>query len=233
MKCPYCQSTIEDDSRWCDQCGKELKFCPECRVPRKGNSCPACGELLVSGDQFFGSALPDVPAGTAPGGSVNNAQASAPAAQTPGPAPRTAPQPAPRPAPQPTPQPTPQPAPAQSGFAPQSTVSGPPAQPTIMQGPSAIPGLRLTGSGMVLNVREGIFGRRGGIFPELAACNYVSGTHGEFRFFTNENCWGIRDCGSTNGTFINGTRLEKDKWYILKAGARLRIATLDFTIEQS
>ena len=22
MKCPYCQNIIDDDSRWCDQCGK-------------------------------------------------------------------------------------------------------------------------------------------------------------------------------------------------------------------
>ena len=28
MKCPYCQNIIDDDSRWCDQCGKELMFCP-------------------------------------------------------------------------------------------------------------------------------------------------------------------------------------------------------------
>ena len=86
---------------------------------------------------------------------------------------------------------------------------------------------------MRLAVREGVFGRKDGIFPELAGCGYVSGTHGELRFFPNENCWGIRDCGSTNGTFIGGTRLERDKWYVLKAGNRLRIATLDFTVEQA
>ena len=86
---------------------------------------------------------------------------------------------------------------------------------------------------MRLSVREGVLGRKGGIFPELAGCGYVSGTHGELRFFPNENCWGIKDCGSTNGTFIGGTRLERDKWYVLKAGNRLRIATLDFTVEQA
>lgn len=229
MKCPHCQNIIDDDSRWCDQCGKELKFCPECRVPRKGNSCPACGELLVGGDRFFGAALPDAPADTTAGGTGSAAQAPSATAQMPGQAPQAAPQPEP----QPTPQPTPQPAPAQSGFARQNTVAGPSSQPAAVQGPTSIPGLRLSGNGMMMAIREGIFGRRGGIFPELATCSYVSGTHGEFRFFPNENCWGIRDCGSTNGTFINGTRLEKDKWYILKAGGRLRIATLDFNIEQA
>lgn len=169
MKCPYCQNIIEDDSRWCDQCGKELKFCPACRVPRKGNSCPACGELLISAKQFFSPGTQD--------------------SRTP--------------------------------------YAEPPAQA------SAQPALRLSGNGMLLSVREGVFGRRGGIMPELASCNYVSGTHGELKFFADKNCWGIKDCGSTNGTFIDGNRLEKNKWYILRAGSRLRIATLDFTVEQA
>ena len=71
------------------------------------------------------------------------------------------------------------------------------------------------------------------ILRELSSCGYISGTHGELKFFPNEDCWGIRDCGSTNGTFINGNRLEKNKWYTLKAGYRLRIATLDFNVEQA
>lgn len=206
MKCPFCQSIIEDDSRWCDQCGQELNFCPSCRAPRKGNSCPACGEMLVSGDQFFGAGLPDSQSSTAP------QTAASPAA-------------APQPQPQPQPQPTPRPAVQQA--------SGPAPSPqsTIAQSAPALPGLTLSGNGMRLTVREGVFGRKGGIFPELASCGYVSGTHGELKFFPNEDCWGIRDCGSTNGTFLNGTRLERDKWYILKAGNRLRIATLDFNVE--
>ena len=48
MKCPFCQGVIDDDSRYCDLCGKHLMFCPECRQPKKGTSCPRCGELLVS-----------------------------------------------------------------------------------------------------------------------------------------------------------------------------------------
>lgn len=186
MKCPYCQSTIEDDSRWCDQCGKELKFCPSCRVPRKGNSCPACGELLVSANQFFSSGLPD----SRTPSTANQAQ---------------------------------------------SSDAGPTAapEPIATQSSPARPALRLSGNGMILSVREGIFGRRGGIMPELASCSYVSGTHGELKFFPAKNCWGIKDCGSTNGTFIDGTRLERDKWYILNPGSRLRIATLDFIVEQA
>ena len=53
MKCPFCQGVIDDDSRYCDLCGKHLMFCPECRQPKKGTSCPRCGELLISAEEFF------------------------------------------------------------------------------------------------------------------------------------------------------------------------------------
>ena len=112
-----------------------------------------------------------------------------------------------------------------AGMAKQTGPAAAPATPTY--------GLRLSGSGMSLMVRDGVFGRRGGIFPELSSCGYVSGTHGELKFSTGQNCWTIRDLGSTNGTFIGGTRLEKDRWYVLKAGDSLRIATLDFTVEKA
>lgn len=53
MKCPFCQGVIDDDSRYCDLCGKHLMFCPECRQPKKGTSCPRCGELLISAEEFL------------------------------------------------------------------------------------------------------------------------------------------------------------------------------------
>jgi len=53
MKCPFCKETIDDDSYYCDQCGKELRFCPDCGKPKQGTSCPACGADLVSGAAFF------------------------------------------------------------------------------------------------------------------------------------------------------------------------------------
>ena len=53
MKCPFCQGVIDDDSRYCDLCGKHLMFCPKCRQPKKGTSCPRCGELLISAEEFF------------------------------------------------------------------------------------------------------------------------------------------------------------------------------------
>ncbi|MBR5176746.1 MAG: FHA domain-containing protein [Bacteroidales bacterium] len=53
--CPYCRAEIEDISKFCDQCGKELKYCPECKEPRSGTECPRCGEDLVPAKVFFSS----------------------------------------------------------------------------------------------------------------------------------------------------------------------------------
>ena len=53
MKCPFCKEVIDDDSHFCDQCGKELNFCPECRQPKRGTECPACGAELISAEEFF------------------------------------------------------------------------------------------------------------------------------------------------------------------------------------
>ena len=48
MICPKCKADIPDDSWFCDQCGSELKFCPNCLVPAKGKRCTRCGAVLVS-----------------------------------------------------------------------------------------------------------------------------------------------------------------------------------------
>ena len=41
MKCPFCQGVIDDDSRYCDLCGKHLMFCRSAGSPRK--ELPALG----------------------------------------------------------------------------------------------------------------------------------------------------------------------------------------------
>lgn len=168
MKCPFCQGVIDDDSRYCDLCGKHLMFCPECRQPKKGTSCPRCGELLISAEEFFAE--------------HNQGNASVPK---------------------------------------------PLEKIDFNQIFDAL--LTLKGEDMTLYVKEGGFGRSGGIFPELGSCKFVSGHHGKIAFEDGE--WKICDLGSTNGTAIDGVKLEKDKWYPLRKGQKLKIATLKFTVE--
>lgn len=56
MKCPFCRAEVPDDSYFCDQCGKEFKFCPECGKPKTGTMCAACGVPLVSAKEHFAAA---------------------------------------------------------------------------------------------------------------------------------------------------------------------------------
>ena len=52
MLCAYCNSDIENDSFYCDQCGKELFICPTCNRPGKGKNCIHDGSKLISPKQL-------------------------------------------------------------------------------------------------------------------------------------------------------------------------------------
>lgn len=159
IQCPECRQMIPDDSAFCDQCGKELKWCPECKRPKRGTECPVCGSDLIPGRKWL--------AGAATG------QAG-----------------------------------AEGGAASASA---------------------LVGNGWRLKLGNGAFGRSGGIWPELASCQYVSGSHGIIS--GGPGAWTISDRGSTNGTFINGRKLATGETCPLKPGDKVRIATLDFIVE--
>ena len=183
IQCPECRSLIPDDSAFCDQCGKELKWCPECHRPKRGTECPVCGSILVPGTKFLSGGGDGVaPETRATLGTVRGGTASA------------------------------------VGSSECETVSA--ATPSS---------LTLVGNGWKLVLREGAFGRVGGIWPELGTCPYVSGNHG--RIGKTASGWTITDVGSTNGTYINGQRIAVGAPTPLKKGDAVRIATLDFTVE--
>lgn len=154
LMCPFCRAQVPDDSCFCDQCGKEFKFCPECGKPKTGTICAACGVPLVK---------------------------------------------------------------SLDAAAPEGT------------GPSATAGLSLCGEGLSLTLVEGDFGRRGGIWPDLSAFQYISGIHG--RIGRQGPLWTITDLGSTNGTKVNGKTLCKDIPETLKSGDTVMIATSVFVVK--
>lgn len=176
MKCPYCQNIIDDDSRYCDQCGTQLMFCPGCAQPKKGSSCPRCGEMLIPGEKFFA-------------GSGSNAGT-------------------------PTPKPTPKPIDLDNMLNFDHLKSKE---------------LKLVGEGMNLSLKEGEFGRKCGVYPEFSSIPTISGRHGKIE--KAGAAWRITDLGSTNGTYIDGQRLQAGKPYDLKEGMRVRIANLNFTVK--
>jgi hypothetical protein len=54
ISCAYCQSQVEDDSFFCDQCGKEIMICMECGRTGQGKCCDEDGSELVSAQSKAG-----------------------------------------------------------------------------------------------------------------------------------------------------------------------------------
>lgn len=50
--CPNCKEEIDDDSRFCDQCGQALVYCSNCGRVGMGRRCTHCGGLMVSFDEL-------------------------------------------------------------------------------------------------------------------------------------------------------------------------------------
>lgn len=196
IQCPDCRNMIPDDSAFCDQCGRELKWCPECKRPKRGTQCPVCGSDLVPGRKYLAGLAAQAP----------QQESSQAAAQ--GPAPAAG-----------------QPAQAGNGQA------SPKVQAQKPQDTAARPATArvLVGNGWRLVLKDGDFGRRGGIWPELSSCIYVSGNHG--KIISSPSGWLICDLGSTNGTQVNGQKLSAGAAAPLNIGDRVRIATLDFVVE--
>ncbi len=186
IQCPECRNMIPDDSAFCDQCGKELKWCPVCKRPKRGTECPVCGNSLIPGRKYL--AMLEAGVSVAP---------------------------------------QPQPQPQSSAFNPQPSApnAGMQPEPTVAAGtaPSA-----LVGGGLRLVLQQGPFGRRGGIWPELSTFQFVSGNHGTITAVPGG--WTITDMGSTNGTYINGARLNPGTPAAITIGSKITIATIEFTV---
>lgn len=164
IQCPDCRQIIPEDSAFCDQCGKELNWCPECKRPKRGTECPVCGSDLIPGRKYLAGDYAKPAASSSLSSVISSGAEKSPAA--------------------------------------------------------------LVGNGWRLTLQEGPFGRRGGIWPELSTCQYVSGSHGNIVKAGAD--WVIEDVGSTNGTYVNGARIQRQA---LKKGDRVKIATLEFTVE--
>lgn len=50
--CPNCKEEIEDDSRYCDQCGHVLLFCNKCGRVGMGHRCTYCGGMMAKYDEI-------------------------------------------------------------------------------------------------------------------------------------------------------------------------------------
>lgn len=59
----------------------------------------------------------------------------------------------------------------------------------------------------------------------------VSRVHCVFLVDVNNNCF-VKDCGSSNGTFVNGMRLQPEQWVKLQEGMQVKIANENLIVRR-
>lgn len=200
-KCPKCNSQIEDDSLYCDQCGSLMYVCPSCHIIGKGEGkrCGNCGQQLVAATSQQGQQTASPPS---------------PVQQSP------APQPPITPLYQPTQQ---QPAPLQSQPqrtsgqtvtpTPQGTII---PQATVNAGPTSLIcknppiTLQLIDDAMIGRDFSSVYAR------QLQGLGSMSRRHG--KLIKNGSQWAFMDLGSSYGTTINGMSCIPNQQYSINTG---------------
>lgn len=82
----------------------------------------------------------------------------------------------------------------------------------------------------LVGVNGAVLGRRIGIYHDLLAqCHYISSKHAQLAY--GEQGWTVMDCGSSNGTYLNGNQLEVNVPTALLPGDRLVLANVEFRVE--
>ena len=195
--CPFCNQEIENDSFFCDQCGKELMICPNGHGIKKGKFCTQCTTqtALVPAKDFQ-------PPTNLPQQGRNEEQPKV--VQTDNNAKTLIP-------------------PVRAEAVVEKTIR-PTAPP---QSPKFLVNAALNAR---LELRNGaIIGRRAGDYVNVFATQgYVSGTHA--RLEQNGNDWQIIDLDSSNGTFLNGVKLNPNQPYAFKIGDTIAFYDVKFEV---
>jgi len=200
LECPACKQNIDGDSLYCDQCGGQIFICSVCGRAGKGKRCIFDGKEMV-----------------APGGSsssVTDHIAPTPVASTPAPAASVA---APTSAQAPVSTPTP-------------TQTAAPPVPQAAPAPANKVRFTAQSLGIVIDANEGdVLGRTKGTFAAvLGRLAHISGSH--CQIIKINGVWSIMDLGSTNGTFINGAKINPNTAMPLSNGAKVKLADIEFLV---
>jgi len=195
--CPFCNQEIENDSFFCDQCGKELMICPNGHGIKKGKFCTQCTTqtaLVPAKDFKPPTDLPQQEEKVEQPKDVqtdNNSQTLIPSVR--------------------------------AEVVAEKTVR--PAAP--QQLPKFLVNTSLNAR---LELKNGaIIGRRTGDYVNFFATQgYVSSTHA--RLEQNGNDWQIVDLDSSNGTFLNGVKLNPNQPYVFKIGDIIAFYDVKFEV---
>lgn len=79
--------------------------------------------------------------------------------------------------------------------------------------------------------QNAVLGRRNGIYCEQLKGNpYISGTHARLTYNSGLG-WAITDLNSSNGTYIDGTRILPEKPELLRNDSKVSLANMDFIVK--
>jgi hypothetical protein len=123
----------------------------------------------------------------------------------------------------------PAPAPAYPLTSAQPSALEPPPSPYASAAPTAA---TLVGAAGQFAIRSGLeirVGRDPAACPITLSEPRVSGVHAVLMF--NGGQLRVRDEGSNNGTYVNGTRLAPSTWTPVPNGTSLRFGPVDFTVK--
>lgn len=258
IQCQKCKKDIPNDSWYCDQCGEQLLFCPKCADgrPRRGKRCTQCGSLLVDGNKWVNGATTPAPTPTqAPAPAPTPVQEPV---QTAVPKPTPTPTPTPTQTQAPKTNTAKQSnelnfddfakqwdtifqqnsstntQPQQQAGATQRSQSQAGGTMRTPNAPNAA--LRLVmidDPSKVITLKDkAILGRTTGDYTDiLGNCPYVSSKHGKITYQLLIGAWFYSDLGSTNGSLLNNTMLEPNKYYELRKGMIFEIGNVKFRVE--
>ena len=194
-KCPKCNSQIDDDSLYCDQCGTLLYICSACHKIGKGEGkrCGNCGQQLVPATMKHQQILSE------PSQPQQPPVQQAPVQQAPV---QQMPQ---RPQATITNR--------QVGFGPQGTIL-PSAENSI-----APISLKSTDYSITLQlVDEALIGRDYSSPYAQLLHGFSSMSRKHAKLIKNGNLWYIMDIGSSFGTSVNGLKCAPNQQYNIKVG---------------
>lgn len=99
---------------------------------------------------------------------------------------------------------------------------------------SGIPQLMLVNDSLHLRLAGAdgaVLGRRNGIYRDmLSSCHYISGTHAQLGYSVQSG-WTIMDRGSSNGTYVNGRKVNPNETLRIQNGDRVVLANVEFRVE--
>jgi len=84
--------------------------------------------------------------------------------------------------------------------------------------------------GIVIEINEDVLlGRTKGTYAAvLGRFSHISGSHCQIK--KTNSAWSITDLGSTNGTFVNGVKINPNSSVSLANGAKVKLADIEFSV---